>query len=559
MNGMQAPLYARVSSAQQAEAHTVASQAVALRERLAVDGLPRPEALQCFDEGDSGATLVRPALERRRDLVAAGAVARLSVHAPDRLARQYADQGLLVDELQRAGVEVVFLNRELGGRPEDELLRPVQGLMAAYERAKISERHRRGKRYAARAGVVKGLSGAPYGHCSVPTHAGGGQARDDIVPEAARVVRQVLAWVGRDRLTSGEVCRRLIQAGEATHTGKTMWDRSAVWGMRRHPADMGAAAFGKTRQGPMQPRLRPQRGRPVHPKRAVSSADVPPKDWIQIPVPALRAPEVLAAGQEQLREHQRHARPSRRGALSLLQGMVQCQPCGDAFYGKRISTKAAKGRPRASAYDRCRGTEAYRVGGERVCQNTQVRTDRLDLAVWRAGCELLAHPERLAEEYQRRRQPHDAARRQEYPPLEVQLGKWEQGLARLIESYAAGLLEQQEFAPRITRLRHRLGHLEAQRRQLAEDAALQTELPLMIGRREDVARKVHDGLAEAAWASKRERIRTLVKRVEVAHDQVKVVFRVDSRPGDSGSEKKSLQDCRRRTERIAGKHIPSRT
>ena len=81
MNPIQAAIYARVSSAQQAEAHTVASQIAALRERIAADDLPLPEALQFIDEGYSGATLVRPALERLRDLAAAGAVDRLYVHS----------------------------------------------------------------------------------------------------------------------------------------------------------------------------------------------------------------------------------------------------------------------------------------------------------------------------------------------------------------------------------------------------------------------------------------------------------------------------------------------
>jgi site-specific DNA recombinase len=136
----------------------------ARRERVARDGLSLPDERQFIDEGYSGATLVRPALERRRDVVAVGAVDRLSVHSPDRLARKYAYQVLLIDEFQRADVEVMFLNRELGHAPEDELLLQVQGMMVEYERAKIMERHRRGKRHAARAGAVNVLSGAPYGY-----------------------------------------------------------------------------------------------------------------------------------------------------------------------------------------------------------------------------------------------------------------------------------------------------------------------------------------------------------------------------------------------------------
>ena len=111
MHPSQGAIYARVSSDQQAEAHTVASQVAALQERGAADGLTVPEAMQFIDEGYSGATLVRPALERLRDVVAARAVDCLYVHSPDRLARKYAYQVLLVDEFRRAGGEVIFLNR----------------------------------------------------------------------------------------------------------------------------------------------------------------------------------------------------------------------------------------------------------------------------------------------------------------------------------------------------------------------------------------------------------------------------------------------------------------
>ena len=545
MSSTQAAVYARVSSERQAEAHTVESQLAALRERVARDGLQLPDELQFIDEGYSGATLVRPALERLRDVVAIGAVDRLYVHSPDRLARKYAYQVLLVDEFQHDGVEVIFLNRELGQTPEDELLLQVQGMMAEYERAKILERHRRGKRHAAHAGSVNVLVAAPYGYRYIPKHHGGGQARYEIMAEEAQVVRQMFDWVGHERMTIGDVCRRLSRAGEPTRTGKSVWDRSAVWGMLRNPAYMGTAAFGKTRQGPPRPRLRAQRGRPLQPRRATSPVEVPREEWIAIPVPAIVAPEVFAAVQEQLRDNQRHARQYRRGARYLLQGLVSCKGCGYAYYGKGISHKAAKGRPRDYAYYRCLGTDAYRFGGERVCHNTQVRTDLLDLAVWREVKGLLEHPDRLAEEYRRRLHPHAHARGHELTTVEGQLNKLRQGLTRLIDSYAEGLIEKREFEPRIMQLRQRVTKLEEQAHHLADEAALHADLQLIIGRLEDFAAQVKDGLEEADWTSRREMIRALVKRVEVDHDQVNVVFRVDQRPGDLGFEKKSLQDCRR--------------
>jgi len=532
MSQIAAAIYARVSSEHQATAHTIASQVAALRDRVTLDGLVLPEAMEFLDEGYSGATLVRPALERLRDVIAAGALDRLYVHSPDRLARKYAYQVLLVDEFQRMGVEVVFLNRELGRSPEDDLLLQVQGMMAEYERAKIVERHRRGKLHAARAGLVNVLGGAPYGYRYVDKHTGGGQARYEISPDEARVVRQVFDWVGCERLSIGEVCRRLTQAGEVTRTGKTVWDRSVVWGILHNPAYKGAAAFGKTRYEPLRPRLRAQRNRPLQPRRAVSVRDVPADEWLTIAVPALVEADLFAAVQTQRQENQRHARQSRRGARYLLQGLVQCHHCGYALYGKPVSRKAAKGHPRTYAYYRCLGTDAYRFGGERVCDNPQVRTDLLDLAVWQEVCALLAQPERLAEEYRRRVQAPSRTKRQEQPTLDAQMGKLRQGLARLIDSYAEGLIDRSEFEPRITRLRQRLTALEDQAQQLQDEAALQSELQLIIGHLEDFAAQVHDGLETADWTSKRELIRALVKRIEVTHTEVNVVFRVDQRPSE---------------------------
>src|SRR5215471_10664034 len=120
--------------------------------------------------------------------------------------------------------------------------------------------------------------------------------------------------------------------------------------MLKNPAYMGRAAFGKTRQGPLRPKLRTPRSRALQPRRAVSDYDVLPADWLPIPVPAIVEPEVFAAVQEQLQENRRHARQSRRGARYLLQGLLPCQHCGYAFYGKPLSPSARKGRPRAYAY-----------------------------------------------------------------------------------------------------------------------------------------------------------------------------------------------------------------
>src|SRR3954447_1426938 len=193
MPSLRVAIYARVSSDQQAGG-TIASQIAALEARVIQEGLRLEPDHRFIDDGYSGATLIRPALERLRDTIAAGAIDRLYVHSPDRLARRYAYQVLLVDEFQRAGVEVVFLNRPLDGTAEDQLLLQVQGMIAEYERAKLLERCRRGKLHAARQGGVNALAGAPFGYRYIRKADGDGVARYDIVLEEARAVRQIFEW-----------------------------------------------------------------------------------------------------------------------------------------------------------------------------------------------------------------------------------------------------------------------------------------------------------------------------------------------------------------------------
>jgi site-specific DNA recombinase len=365
--------------------------------------------------------------------------------------------------------------------------------------------------------------------------------------EEARVVRQIFGWVGQERVSIGQVCLRLMRAGERTRMGRTQWDRSVVWGILKNPAYMGQAAFGKTRTGPLRARLRAQRNGSLQPRHAYSCYDVPRAEWISIPVPAIVDADLFAAVQDQLRENQQRARQHQRGAKYLLQGLLQCQQCGYAYYGKAISPTARKGKPRAYAYYRCIGTDAHRFGGERVCDNTQVRTDRLDLAVWCEVRKLLADPERVAQEYRRRLEPPTSARRQDLDTVEKQLGKLQQGVARLIDSYAEGLIDKQEFDPRVQRLKERIAKLEGQARQLADEASLQSQLQLMIGCLENFATKVSDGLDNTNWITQREIIRALVKRVGIDKQQVHVVFRVDQRPFELSPSKGSLQHCRRST------------
>ena len=175
-------------------------------------------------------------------------------------------------------------------------------------------------------------------------------------------------------------------AQEQTRTGKTVWDRATVWGILKNPAYKGEAAFGKTAVEPLRPRLRAQRSRSLQPKKASSVHEVPPEQWLRIPVPLIVDPALFDAIQEQLEENRTRARVSKRGARYLLQDLIVCACCGYAYYGKPISPSGRKHHQRSYAYYRCIGSDAYRFGGVRLCWNKQLRTDLVDETVWEEVC-----------------------------------------------------------------------------------------------------------------------------------------------------------------------------
>lgn len=544
MGGSRAGLYARVSSEQQAQQSTVVSQLEALEHRIQEDGWTLEEELRFIDEGYSGSTLLRPSLERLRDVAASGALDRLYVHSPDRLARKYAYQVLLLDELRRCGVEVIFMNRAIGASPEDDLLLQVQGMVAEYERAKILERSRRGKRHAARRGSVNVLSGAPYGYRYMSEHEGGGEASYQIRLEEARVVQQIFEWVGRDRLSIGEVRRRLARQGTPSPRGKSYWDRTTIWGMLKNPAYKGSAAFGKTRIGERRPRLRAGRGQAEQPRRAYGVYDVSSEEWISIPVPPLVGADLFDTVAEQLAENRVRNRRSKRGERYLLQGLLVCSCCGYAYYGKPVSRSSCKGKDRHYAYYRCVGTDAYRFGGQRICGNPQVRTDMLEEAVWADVAALLSEPERIEREYERRlRDDGSQAHASRDQQLAIMIQRVQRGIARLIDAYEDGLIERREFEPRIKTAKTRLEKLQGEVEVLAEERAQEQELRLVIGHLQEFAKKVQVGAEDADWATRRELIRTLVKRVEIGNDDVRIVYRVSPSSHLNNTDAGILQHC----------------
>ena len=365
-----AAIYARVSGDRQRQEQTIASQTAALIEFAGTSDYSVPDEIE--DDGFTGAELIRPGLERIRDLAAEGAIEAVLVYSPDRLCREYVHQMLLIEEFCRAGVEVLFVQAPRAQTPEDRLLLQFQGMFAEYERAQILERSRRGKLHRARQGQINVLSGAPYGFLYVRRN-DAEPARYEVLDAEAAVVRAVYAWYTVDGLSIGAITARLNQRGVPTRKQGSRWERSTVWAMLRNPAYTGRACFGKTHLAPRQRITRPLRLRGGFAARTSAHHEVPRERWIEIPVPALVTEETFALA-EDLLERNKRTSPRRTVEPTLLQGMVSCRKCGYALY--RTSTRP-------------------------------IRQDLLDDLVWTEVRRLLEDPALIGQEIDRRL---DAAR-----------------------------------------------------------------------------------------------------------------------------------------------------
>jgi site-specific DNA recombinase len=522
-------LYARVSSETQARDHTIDSQVAALNERIAADGLQLEPDHSYVDDGCSGTSLQRPALEKLRDAVAGGDVERIYVHAPDRLARSHVHQVLLIDEFRRAGAEVVFLNRAIGDTAEDNLLLQVQGIIAEYERVKILERVRRGRLHAARTGAVSALTGAPFGYRYICRNQGGGAARFEIMEDEADIVRRIFAWVGLDRLSMREVCRRLQRMGCRSPRGLQHWGTTTIHGMLSNPAYIGRAVLGRSRVVPAAPRLRLIRrnSRPV--PSATQRVAGAREEWIEIAVPALVDPATFAAARAQLDENRRRKRDSLlRGPRWLLQGLTVCRCCGYAYYVKTSALSPTDRSKGTRHYYRCIGADAHRFNGASKCSNPTVRGDRLEQMVWDQVRELLEDPSRVADEYRRRigQASSKAGPPEQVVRLDRQITALRRGIDRLIDGYAGGFIDKAEFEPRIAGLKRRMSQLEEQQLAAAEAADAERQLSLVISRLEKFSDKVSQGLDRLDMNGMRQIIHTVVRRIEIDHDSVEVIFRV---------------------------------
>ncbi len=528
-----AAIYARVSSARQKKDQTIGSQTAALRQHAGQSRLEVPEEWVFEDEGHSGATLVRPGLEALRDLAAQGCLDVVLCYSPDRLARKFAYQALLIEEFTRSGVRVEFVKGPRGDSPEDQLMVQFQGMFAEYEKAQLAERYRRGKAYRARAGSVNVLPGAPFGYRYLRKneHAG---AVYEVVEDEAALVTEMFRRYADDGASIAGLARWLTSRGVLTRTGKTRWDRSVIWGMLRNPAYAGAAVFGKTQvlqESPGLNRRARLEGRTT--PRASRTVDRPRGQWTQIPVPAIVSTGTFERAQQRLADNKRYASRNTK-VPSLLQGLAACSACGYGYY--RTSTRTTN---KKIYYYRCLGSDDYRYEGGRVCGNKPVRADYLDTVVWDHITGLLADPALIRAEISKRL---DAARTsdpvaRQRQRLQTEQAKAATAITAMIEAFSEQLITIDELRARMPHLRARQTNLRGQINAIDTQAADRDAYLQLAENLESFLAQLNSTAATVTIPERQRVLRLLVKDILVGPDKITIRHRIPARAGHASSSR----------------------
>src|SRR5215813_12560646 len=468
---MRMALYARVSTSRQAQAQaqaqTLEHQLERLQAHVQAQGETVAEQAVFRDAGYSGASLSRPGLDQLRDRVALAEFDRVVVTAPDRLARKYVHQVLLLEELQAHGCTVEFVERPMSQDPHDQLLLQIRGAVAEYERSLICDRMRRGRLTHLRAGDLLPWTRAPFGDQLDPEH-----PRDPaclhLDPAAAAVVQEMLAWYLEPRATVHSIALRLTCTGLLTPTGKARWNVASVRGILKNPAYTGTAYGNRTRIVPATHRKSALL--PVGP--GCSYRYRPPQEWIGVPIPALISPEIFDRVQQKLALNQQCSARNNTHFPYLLRAMVSCGHC-------RLGTTARTMMPTAQSYYVCHGrSNALRVAQGQRCPARYIPARTLDDLVWQDLCALLMEPEHLACALQRahggRWLPQELQARQ--ATLRHALTQLDTSQQRVLDAYLAGVLTLSVFERKRDELTHRQEALQGQQRQL--DAVAQQHITL---------------------------------------------------------------------------------
>jgi site-specific DNA recombinase len=521
---MRVAIYGRVSTGHQVEHQTIEQQLGRLAEHVqahAAAGWALDPAHVFRDDGHSGAVLARPGLDRLRDAVKGREIDRVLVTAPDRLARNYVHQMVLLEEWARAGCAAEFLDRPMSDDPHDHLLLQIRGAVAEYERTLIAERMRRGRLAKLRAGVLLPWTHPPYGYRVNPDRPRDLQGVTTDPAEAA-VVAELFALYREPGTSLTQLAMHLDARGIPTPTGTPCWSSPTVRGILRNPTYTGQVYAQRTRYRPPT-----HRRSAMHPigRPGCTAVPLPADGWLPVgPVPAMVSQAHFDEVQAKLAGNRAFARRNNTAHQYLLRALVSCGCCGLACMGRAN---------KQHLYYVCNGKKRYAYSHRTTrCPARHTPADQLDALVWRDLCALLAEPEPVAAAVARAHGgawlPQELLARRE--TLRRSQAHLRQQIERLTDAYLRAVIPLDEYERRRRDLEQRVQALAGQEDQLRCDATRQQQLAGMATSLETFRARVRGGLAGASFEQRRQLVLLLVDRVVVTEAEVEIRYVLPTSP-----------------------------
>ena len=530
---MRVAIYARVSTESQEARGTIGSQVEVLRKRVAADG--HELVAEYRDDGCSGARLDRPGLDALRDAAEAGRLDAVWCLSPDRLARMYAYQVIVVDELARHGVAVLFHDTPpLADDPQTHLLTQVQGVIAEYERAKIAERYRRGKLWRARAGEVIAWK-CSYGYRRVP-RCGDRAAHLELYEPEAAIVRRIFRDYVEDGRSMRQITWQLSQDRIPSSSGKTVWGVSTIGRLLRNEAYIGRAYYNRTASVLHR-----------HPGKGARQVRRPRDQWIAISVPAIVSEELFEAAQRVSYDNSKWS--PRRAGLDhwLLRELVKCGHCG-------VSVSCHKMRGRNGTFHHyyyCRNHDPLRARGQHLrCPERNIRADELDAFVFDQVRATMLRPDVLlageTASSMRCETAGDDLLDAQVARINRKIDSTAAERRRLADLYQANFIEQDELLRRGKELELRRRALEEQRQTLIAQREQLAQQNKLRQRLESFADRVKATIDQLDFNQRQQLLRLVVDEVRVVGWQVEIRFRIplDAPPEPSGKEPSSKDRLR---------------
>jgi len=503
-------IYARVSTERQENEQTVQNQLMVLREYIKKNGYTI--ASEYVDEGWSGDILARPELDRLRVDAKNKIWEAVLVYDPDRIARRYSYQELIMDELRELNIEIIFITTAAPKNSEEKILHGVRGLFAEYERAKIAERFRLGKLRKVREGHIL-TSKSPFGYTYVPRK-DKEHGYYEINNQEAEIIKMMFSWVADDGMTVRGIIKKLRELNIRPRESKRgVWSTSTLSRLLRNKTYIGEAHYGASYAVVPEKPLKHQTYKKV---KKTSRRLRPEEEWIMIPVPAIIDKELFEKVGRQLKAN--YALCSRNVKNKyLLAGKIYCN-CGrrrageGPMHGKHL-------------YYRCTD-RIYNYPLPRTCLEKGMNARIADQVVWDKVKGLMGSPDlimRQAKGWFNRRQARTEQAVMPISNLKKELNKLKKEEDRYVKAYGAGIITIDQLKEHSGGLKSQISSIKGQILSLEQEKKQDEVIGLPTEKElEAFCQKARDMLNYLSFEAKQKIIREIIERVTGNKEEVTV-------------------------------------